>query len=111
MGAFTYPVCESDGYFYEKYGYYKWSAEELGRAHKWCEDKCRRAMMDATPRIVVSNTATRERDLKVYMKMAEEFGYRVTVTIVENRHGGKSIHNVPEEAVQSMEDRFSVKLR
>jgi hypothetical protein len=34
----------------------------------------------------------------------------VFTVIVENRHGGKNIHGVPEDKLQIMKDRFEVKL-
>ena len=30
--------------------------------------------------------------------------------IVENRHGGKNVHGVPDETLEKMEQRFSIKL-
>jgi hypothetical protein len=49
--------------------------------------------------------------MKPYYKMAEEFGYTVFSIIVENRHGGENVHNVPEATLEAMEKRFDVKLR
>lgn len=60
--------------------------------------------------IFVSNTFTTEKEMKPYLKMAEESGYHVVSLIVENRHGNKSVHNVPEETMTKMRDRFSFKL-
>jgi hypothetical protein len=30
--------------------------------------------------------------------------------IVENRHGGVNVHNVPEYTLKAMEERFDIKL-
>jgi len=48
--------------------------------------------------------------MKPYYKMAEEFGYTVFSIIVENRHGGVNVHNVPAETIEKMKNRFSVEL-
>jgi hypothetical protein len=48
--------------------------------------------------------------MKPYLDMAVETGHEVTVLIVENRHGNKSVHNVPEDTIQKMKNRFSIKL-
>ena len=42
--------------------------------------------------------------------MADTFGYDVNTIIVESRHDRKSIHNVPDETIEKMKQRFSVKL-
>ena len=42
--------------------------------------------------------------------MAERFGAKVITLIVENRHGNKSVHNVPDETMVKMRERFSVSL-
>jgi uncharacterized protein YebE (UPF0316 family) len=60
--------------------------------------------------IVVSNTFTQEWEMDVYYKMAEELGYRVTSIITENRHGGKNEHGVPDDKLEIMKNRFTVKL-
>jgi hypothetical protein len=60
--------------------------------------------------IVVSNTFTQEWEMDAYYKMAEELGYRVTSMIVENRHGGKNDHGVPDDKLETMKNRFEVKL-
>jgi hypothetical protein len=44
--------------------------------------------------------------LEVYKK----YGYTVFTLVVENRHGGKNIHNVPEEIIEKMKQRFEIKL-
>lgn len=62
------------------------------------------------PTIVVSNTFTQEWEMEPYFKLAEKYGYTVFSVIVENRHGGKNEHGVPEEKVQVMKDRFQIKL-
>jgi len=34
----------------------------------------------------------------------------VASIIVENRHGGKNVHGVPEDKVEIMRNRFEIKL-
>jgi hypothetical protein len=48
--------------------------------------------------------------METYFKLAEENRYKVFTIIVENRHGGVNQHGVPEDKLQMMKDRFSVKL-
>ena len=39
-----------------------------------------------------------------------KYGYEVFSIIVENRHGGTNVHNVPEDKLEIMKNRFEVKL-
>ena len=89
---------------------YAFDASRLGEAHSWCQSKVDYAMSHGLP-VIVSNTFTTERELKPYYEMANKYGYTVYSLVVENRHGGKNIHNVPEATLDKMENRFSLKLR
>ena len=90
-------------------GQYVFDVRELHNAHKWCQERSE-FLMDLGRPVVVSNTFTTEKELKPYLALAEKYGYRVTSLIVENRHGNQSVHNVPEETLVKMKNRFSVKL-
>lgn len=101
---------EADMYFIdEETGEYKFDVSRLDRAHQWCLSMTAGAMqLDFD--VVVSNTLTTEKELKPYLDLAEYYGYRVTTLIVEGRHGNKSVHDVPDETITKMRNRFSVKL-
>ena len=105
-----YPVYEADMYFYKKDGTYEFDAKNLGLAHKWCIDRTEQSMKDETEKIFVSNTFTTDWEMSAYFKLAEKYGYTVFTFVVENRHGKKSIHNVPEESFKKMKDRFTINL-
>jgi len=107
-------LVEADRYFMD-YGDYKFDASKLKDAHAWCRDQVKKWMeVDNAgydvDRIVVSNTFTQEWEMKPYYELAEKYGYRVHSIVVENRHGGKNIHNVPDEAIDKMRKRFEIKL-
>ena len=62
-----------------------------------------------TPRtIIVHNTFTEEWEMQPYFDLAKEFEWRVHTIIVENRHGSKSIHDVPDDVVKAQKERFEV---
>lgn len=109
-------ICEADQFFYDEQGEYKFNGSLLKEAHKWCRDKVENMMiqnqknLNHYPEIVVSNTFTQEWEMKEYFDLAEKYGYMVVSLIVENRHGGKNIHGVPEEKVDVMRKRFEIKL-
>lgn len=103
-------VIEADQHFInEVTGKYNFDASQLGYAHQRCQQRCKEYLRQGFP-IAVSNTSTTEKEVEVYRKIAEELGCKFVSIIVENRHGGVNQHNVPEEKVQQMKNRFSVKL-
>ena len=107
-------LVEADKYFME-YGEYKFDASKLKEAHAWCRNQVKEWMETNdrgfdVPRIVVSNTFTQEWEMKPYYDLAKEYGYIVFSLIVENRHGGQNVHNVPEEVIDRMRTRFEISL-
>ena len=80
-------------------------ASKLGEAHGWCQSKTFE-FLNLGIGVVVHNTFTTERELKPYIDFAKEHGHTFTVIVVENRHGNKSVHNVPEEKVNQMRERL-----
>jgi ABC-type molybdenum transport system ATPase subunit/photorepair protein PhrA len=100
---------EADMYFM-KDGVYAFDASKIKDAHSWCRHSVMNEMREGIARIVVSNTFTQEWEMEAYYLLAEEMGYTVFSLIVENRHGGKNVHGVPEEKLQAMKDRFEIKL-
>jgi predicted kinase len=99
---------EADMFFMEN-GKYKFDRNKLGEAHEQCRymvEKTCELGMD----VAVSNTFTTEKELQPYFDIAEKHGYTVTTLIVENRHGSKSVHDVPEATIKKMKNRFNIKL-
>jgi len=110
-------VCEADKYFVDKEtGEYKFDAKFIKNAHEFCRNTVEQYMQDNQVNdhfytsIAVSNTFTQEWEMAPYFELAEKYGYRVFSIVVENRHGGKDIHNVPQVALDAMRDRFQLKL-
>lgn len=105
---------ETDNFFMVD-GEYKFDGTKIKEAHNWCQNGVNSAMIlnntaGLNETIVVSNTFTQEWEMKPYFEMAETYGYRVFSIIVENRHGGVNQHNVPEEVLNSMKNRFEIKI-
>ena len=100
---------EADHYFIDSEGNYNFNPSELGKAHEYCQHHCRIALNSGSD-IIVSNTSTTEKEVQTYKDIAAECGANFISLIVENRHGGESIHNVPSETIQQMKNRFSIKL-
>lgn len=101
---------EADMYHLDEKGNYNWKPERVKEAHSWCQNQVGNWMIEEEQRIVVSNTFTQEWEMQFYYDCAKEFDYKVFSLIVENRHGGTNEHNVPEEVLVKMKDRFETKL-
>lgn len=114
-------ICEADSFFMTKEvdgkvvrhaedGEYFFDHKLIGRAHQECQNKCESLMQSDEQTVVVSNTFTTPSEMKPYYKLAEKYGYRVTSLVVENRHGGSTIHDVPEKTIERMRNRFNIQL-
>ena len=105
---------EADQFFMEN-GKYNFDITKIKLAHKYCKNQTEAWMKTDgvqvnNDKIVVSNTFTQEWEMEPYFELAEKYGYRVFSLIVENRHDGKNIHDVPEDKLEQMKNRFEVKL-
>lgn len=101
-------VFEADDAFHTKDGYV-FDASGLKQAHHYCQQNTKTCLADGYS-VAVSNTSTTEKEVETYQQIAKEYGVRFVSPIVENRAGTNNIHNVPEEKIQQMKNRFSVKL-
>ena len=112
----SYAICEADKFFYDKDGNYNFDPSKLKQAHEWCQNEVEIKMQDNErnpqyyPEIAVSNTFTQEWEMKAYFDLASKYDYKVFSIIVENRHGGKNLHSVPDNTLKKMKDRFQISL-
>ena len=102
-------VYEADQWFYEYDGIYKFDATKLSDAHEQCQRNTRKALSEGLS-VAVSNTSCTEWEVGIYEVIAAEYGADFVSIIVENRHGNQSVHGVPDEKVEQMKRKFSVKL-
>ena len=113
--AKSWQIFEADMYFM-KNGNYKFDFNGLKDAHNFCKRQVHKAMHPGLVNslfyrnIVVSNTFTQEWEMRFYQIIAKKYGYKVYTIIVENRHGNKNEHGVPDDKVEQMRNRFEIKL-
>ena len=104
-------VYSADDYFTDAVtGEYNFDMSKLYLAHKQCQRLVKSHMELGEASLAVANTSTTVKELKPYYKLAEGYGYRVFSVVVENRHGGVDVHNVPAEILKNMRNRFNVEL-
>jgi predicted kinase len=108
--AFPLTVISADDFFTDEDGNYNFNPGLLPSAHAECYERTRQALLQGFD-VIVTNTFTTEKELKPYLELAEVFGVQTHVLTVENWHGNSSIHNVPEQTIDKMEQRFVHRLR
>ena len=106
-----YPVHSVDSYFTNhKTGVYNFEFDKNHLAYKNCEELARESLSSGIPKVFVDNTFTLEWEMEPYFKMAAEFGYRIFVLTVENHHGSANIHDISEQQLRKMAEKYKVKL-
>lgn len=103
-------VGTADDYFM-KDGVYKFNKFCLGKAHAACKEKIDLAMSFNVPVIVLANTNTTEKDIKPYIELANKYNYKIISLVVENRHGNKNVHDVPENTLLQQEQNIKGSLK
>lgn len=110
---YTTAVAADDFWYIEGKGEYAFNVNRLGEAHEWCKDKVESLMSTEECNIVLHNTNTSEKEILPYLELADKYCYKVVSLIVENRHGGENVHNVPAVALERQERKLynSIKLK
>ena len=99
---------EADQYF-EKFNNGKFNHKLLKKAHQYCYESVKQEL-EKGQSAIVSNTMTSEIEILEYQNLAKELNIRFISLILENRHDGVSIHNVPKNSIENMKKRFNIKL-
>jgi predicted ABC-type ATPase len=102
---------EADMWF-EQFNNGQFDPTRLYAAHQWCQNQTKEAFMrhaHNNTSVVVSNTFTRQWEIEPYRKLAQEIKGVNLIEIIVDKSPFKSIHNVPDEVVQKMQERFEYK--
>jgi predicted kinase len=94
---------EADMYFEDEAGAYRFDASRLADAHAWCVSSTKLALFKKQ-NCVVSNTFTRKWEMQPYLSAAKATGAAVRVLVCNGAF--KSVHNVPDEAMRRMRERW-----
>ena len=107
----TYPVFSVDDYFTNEItGEYLFNFQNNHLAYKQCEMLTKDAMLQSISKVIVHNTFTMEWELDPYFKLASSYNYLLFVVTVENYHKQKNVHEVSDEQLQKMAEKYKVKL-
>lgn len=94
---------EADMWMYNDRGEYEFSPSLVKHAHGRCQAAVRKCLRRGES-VAVSNTFTQRWELQPYINMAEYFGVKVKEITARGEFG--SIHNVPDDVIQAMRDRW-----
>lgn len=100
--ALGYFHIEADMYFMQG-DVYQFMPTMLGAAHKWCQKHTIRNLLGGH-NVVVSNTFTTMKEIKEYVKIANDLS--VPLNVYKATGNFKNVHNVPEEALARMKARW-----
>lgn len=103
----------ADDYHYDKDGNYNFSFKNLNKAHQSCQTLVEQFLQDdICENVIVHNTLTTDKEVRVYTDLAEKYNAKVVSLVVENRHGNKNVHDVPSEVLKNQEKKLlnSIKL-
>ena len=98
-------ICTTDD-FYMVNGEYKFDPTKIAENHQKNWELADNSMKIGISPVIIANTNTTPKEWKKYEESAKKYGYRVHHIIVENRHGGKNEHGVPEPAIKSMRNKL-----
>ena len=93
---------EADMFFYNN-GVYTFNPNKLHMAHQWCLISTDKALREGHS-VIVSNTFTQLWEMEKYIKLARSLDCQLNVLKTTGDY--KSIHNVPEETLIKMKDRW-----
>ena len=105
-----YSVFSVDDYFTNQKGEYNFEFDKNHIAYSECEQKTKAAMLKGEEKVFVDNTFTLDWEMEPYFKLASEFNYQLHIVTVENYHGSKNIHNIAQEQIRKMAEKYKVKL-
>lgn len=96
---------EADSWMFEN-GEYKFKAEKLGYCHKSCFDSTEQAMKNEKKFIVVNNTLTTQKEVQIYLDLAEKYNYTVFSVVLEKRHDNPNLHGVNSEILEKQKNKL-----
>ena len=105
---FNFKFYEADQYF-ENFNNNKFDHSLIKKAHQNCFDNVKKELQKGNS-VIVSNTMTSEEEVLEYQNLAKKLNVKFVSIVLENRHNGISVHDVPQSSIEQMQKRFNIKL-
>lgn len=120
-------IYSADDYFIRPDRVYDWNRNLLSNAHNWCRKGVEQFMKDPISHgayyqynfiIILDNTNIKRKDFKVYIEMAQQYGFEVEEKILGEfteeaiqLYAERNIHNVPVETIRRMAQSLEASLK
>lgn len=112
-----YAIHSADSYFMKRDCQgdmvYTFDPKKLGIYHHLCFMSFKRSIESGKNRVILDNTNIKKSEYNRYVKVAEEYGYKVIVKVVGKftekyieRYAERNEHNVPIEKIRQMAEKF-----
>lgn len=106
-----YPCFSVDDYFINpSTGEYLFDFKQNYIAYEQCKTNTEQNMQNGISKIIVHNTFTLDWEMEPYFGLASQYNYTIFVVTVENYHNQKNTHEISEEQIQKMAEKYKVKL-
>jgi predicted kinase len=105
-----YPVLSIDHYFTDNDGTYNFRFGENHVAYAQCKERTEECMKKGLQKVFVDNTFTMEWEMEPYFQLAQTYNYYLFVLTVENHGSFKNVHNVTDDQLKKMAEKYKVKL-
>jgi predicted kinase len=99
-----------DDYFIDENGTYNFDFKKNHLAYQNCIDNCKKAAINLAQKIIIHHTFTLEWEMEPYFALAKEYNYKLFVVTVENRQGFQNTHDISEEQIKKMAEKYKVVL-
>lgn len=100
--GYTTALYESDMFFTDKDGNYKFDGTMLPYAHAWCRNMVLEALGNCDV-VIVANTNLSLDEMNDWRLMADNLGARMEVFHLKTQYG--NVHGVPAETLERMKAR------
>ncbi len=106
-----YPIHSIDDYFINpNTGEYKFDYQKNHLAYKNCEEETERSLKENFEKVFLDNCFTLEWELEPYFKLVSQYDYSIFILTVENRHAGKNIHQITNDQLIKMAEKYKIQL-
>lgn len=95
---------EADMFLTDENGNYNFDYSKLKEAHAWCYAQIELLLLMSENDAAVSNTFSNKWEYEKYLELAHKIGFQPVIIECQNDFG--SVHNVPDDVIKKMRDRF-----
>jgi len=121
-------VLSTDDFFTTPEGEYQFNLRNLGKAHKWNQDRAAKAMEEGISPVVIDNTNVKAFEIRSYLLAGKKYGYEMEmaepnwspelrtpegkwdINFINELQKRRNVDNktkvIPQEVVQRMVDQY-----